>query len=392
MTSGDSHPKGHVWIAANTTWYIHNFRARLVSALIADGYLVTAFSPRDSYVERVTALGAKHVQMEVKNDSTNPIRELVTLVRIFRVLARSRPKLLLTYTPKVNIYCSLAARVLQIPVIANMSGLGTAFVRAGWVRVVSRALYKLSLGHASVLYFQNMEDLNDFVRRALVDPRKAKRIHGSGVDITRFSPQPRNTPTNEFRFLFTSRLLWDKGVAEFVEAARRLKEEFGHVRFRLLGFLDIANPSAVDRRVVHQWHENGVIEYLGASDDVLKQLADVDCVVLPSYYREGVPRSLLEAASVGLPVITTNLPGCRDVVDDGITGYLCIPKDVDDLVRQMKRMILLPESTRRAMGAAARKKITEQFDENDVIQEYLQAIRRVLAADGSTRDTQPSTR
>jgi glycosyltransferase involved in cell wall biosynthesis len=316
--------------------------------------------------------------MELSNDSTNPVREVLTIAKIRSVLKNERPRILLTYTPKVNIYCSLAARTIGIPVIANISGLGRAFVSKGWVQMVSRVLYKFALMHPRVLFFQNNDDLREFAQSNLVDVRKAERLPGSGVDLKRFCPPIHRSPHAEFRFLFTSRLLWDKGVAEYVEAAARLKAEFAHVRCRLLGFPEVANPSAVPRRDVDRWHDTGVIEYLGWTDDVIPFLTDADCVVLPSYYREGVPRSLLEAASMALPIIAADMPGCRDVIDDGVTGYLCKPRSADDLAEKMRQMILLPENARKTMGSAARQKMTREFDEEKVISKYLQAVSRIL--------------
>lgn len=215
---------------------------------------------------------------------------------------------------------------------------------------------------------------------------------GSGVDLVRFVPVEPTTlsladksppageeiPASRERvvFLLVARLLWDKGVGEYVEAAERLRSEYGNVRCRLLGFLDVANPSAVPREVVNRWHGEGIVEFLGSTDDVIPHLADVDCVVLPSY-REGAPRSLLEAAAMGLPVITTDTPGCRDAVEDGLTGYICKPRSTDDLTEKMRRMAELSKEQRQAMGAAGREKMIREFDERIVLQKYAEALATV---------------
>ncbi|MGQ0578867.1 MAG: glycosyltransferase family 4 protein, partial [Betaproteobacteria bacterium] len=337
------------------------------------------------YVSRIEELGARHVHLELKNAGTNPLMELRTVAGVLKCLRRSRPAVLLTFTPKVNIYCSIAARMLGIPVIANVSGLGRGFVEKGWIRTVSRVLYRHALAHSRFVFFQNEEDLAEFVRGKLVDECKAVRLPGSGVDLERFRPRIRTDADSEVRFLFSSRLLWDKGLGEYVEAARRVKAAFGNVRCRLLGFLDVENPSAVPGEEVTRWHGEGVVEYFGATNDVIPHLADVDCVVLPSFYREGVPRSLLEAASMGLPVITTDMPGCRDMVEDGVTGYICKPRSAEDLAEKMQRMAALSRADRLAMGAAGRQKMIREFDERIVLQKYSEALAIILA--GLDRDS-----
>jgi glycosyltransferase involved in cell wall biosynthesis len=230
---------------------------------------------------------------------------------------------LLTYTPKVNIYGSIAAAILGIPVIANISGLGRAFTLGGWLEYVSRALYKLALSHPSVVFFQNEEDKQDFINAGIVDPSKSARLPGSGVDLSRFHPRGKTERANRFVFLLASRLLWDKGVGVFVDAARIVRSKVPQTEFRLLGFADVENPSAISRQQIDQWHAEGIVRYLGVTDDIAQHYANADCFVLPSIYREGVPRSLLEAASMALPIITTDTPGCRDAVDNGLTGLLC---------------------------------------------------------------------
>jgi glycosyltransferase involved in cell wall biosynthesis len=364
----------HICIVANTTWYAFNFRGRLIAELIARGYRATVLAPMDEYAERITALGARHVPLPLNNAGTNPFSELMTVVRIGNLLRRITPTVMLTYTPKVNIYASLAARLLGIPVIANISGLGRAFTAGGWLEAVVRRLYGFALRTPRIVFFQNEDDLEEFVRSGLVSREKAARIPGSGVDLERFAAATNTRHDGECKFLFTSRLLWDKGLAEYVKAARLVKAAAPHTRFLLLGFLDVANPSAVPRDQVERWHRDGIVDYLGSTDDVVSQLAAVDCVVLPSFYREGVPRSLLEAASMGLPVITTDTPGCRDVVEDGVTGYLCRPRDAGDLAAKMMRMAALSAEERTVMGAAGREKMVREFDERIVIARYLEVI------------------
>lgn len=366
----------NIIIAANTSWYIHNFRSRLIVALIEQGYRVTVLAPGDGYVSRLESLGARHLHLEMNNAGTNPLRELLTLARLTVVLRRERPMLILTYTPKVNIYISLAAALTGIPMIANVSGLGSGFMRGGLLKNVILGLYRLALRHPYRVFFQNKEDLTEFIRTGLVAFDKTSLLPGSGVDLERFTPVKR-TGRKQIVFLMVTRLLWDKGVGEFVQAARQLKSRYPETEFRLLGFLDVQNPSAVPRNEVERWVAEGVITYLGSTDEVRPYYIDADCVVLPSFYREGTPRSLLEAASMGLPVITTDSAGCRDVVNNGITGFLCKARDADDLAEKMEQMILLTPEQRTSMGLAGRSKMEQEFDERIVIGRYLAVIREI---------------
>jgi glycosyltransferase involved in cell wall biosynthesis len=365
----------NVLIAANTTWYILNFRSRFISTLIEQGYRVTVLAPKDDYVSRIVALGVQHKHLQLNNASTNPLRELVTLARLVGLLRRKRPELILTYTPKVNIYIALAARLLGIPVVANVSGLGSGFISGGLLKKVMLGLYRMALGYPHKVFFQNQDDRAEFIRANLVPSDKTGLLPGSGVDLDRFTPVQR-TSKNTFVFLLAARLLWDKGVGEYVEAARQVKSKYPEVEFRFLGFLDVQNPSAVSRAEVEHWESEGVITYLGATDDVRPYYADADCVVLPSY-REGMPRTLLEASAMCVPVIGTDAVGCRDAVEDGKTGFLCKPKNAPDLAEKMEKMILLTPEQRAEMGKAGRAKMEAEFDERIVIERYLEVIGEI---------------
>ena len=366
-----------IWIAINTTWNVYNFRRGLISALNGAGFRVAAFAPPDEYIAKVEASGARHVPMQINNAGTNPLRELLSLWRMVRLLEREQPALLLTYTPKVNIYLSLAARVCGIPVVANVSGLGRTFIAGGWLTHIARLMYRIAFSWPERIFFQNVEDKMLFLNAGLAREEQTALIPGSGVDIFHFSPRPKGRDTGGFVFLMVARLIWDKGVREYIEAARQVRGEFPAASFRLLGFLDVPSPSAVPRCEVEAWEHEGIIEYLGSSDDVVSIYGEADCVVLPSY-REGMPRTLLEAASMGLPLIATDVPGCRQVVLDGETGLLCKVQDSMALAETMRRMLLLSPEQRAKMGNAARAKIVREFDEKIVIERYLNLVREIL--------------
>ena len=226
-----------------------------------------------------------------------------------------------------------------------------------------------------LVMFQNRDDRALFIKRRIVAPPNVVVVPGSGVDLAHFAstPMPESEVTT---FLMIARLLWDKGVGEYVAALRLLRAAGLTVRGQLLGFLDVKNRSAIDRETVYAWHREGIIEYLGATDDVRPAIAASHCVVLPSSYREGTPRSLLEASAMGRPVITTDAPGCRDVVDDGVTGYLCEMRDAASLAQSMARFANLHHELQNSMGLAARQKMEHGFDERIVIDTYMQWLDR----------------
>lgn len=366
-----------VALSINASWNIVNFRTGLIRGLQAAGYKVVALSPTDAFSPRLEALGVEHVPIAIDSKGVSPLRDAALLARYARVLRRVRPDVFLGYTAKPNVYGSLAAHALGIPVINNVSGLGTAFIRQGVLTKIVSGLYRVAMRRSGRVFFQNPEDRDRFVSEGIVRPGQAGLLPGSGIDLAHFSPPQPKPDGGPFTFLLVARLLWDKGIREYAEAARLVRAQRPETRFELLGFLDVANRTAVGREDVARWVEEGTIDYLGQSDDVRPHLARADCVVLPSY-REGLPRTLLEAAAMGKPLIATDVPGCRHVVEAGVNGYLCTVRDAQSLAEAMLRMLDLAPDARRAMGAAARRKAEEEYDERRVIALYLEAIGEAL--------------
>jgi len=368
-----------VLLSINTSWNIVNFRSGLVRALVTHGFEVVAASPVDTHTGRLEKIGCRHVSLAMDSKGTNPLADSALFLRYLRLMQRERPDVYLGWTIKPNIYGSLAARFLGIPVINNVSGLGTAFLRDGWLTQVAKFLYRMALNRSACAFFQNRDDCDLFIRSNLVRPGQAQLLPGSGIDLNRFAPipqQPRDVGRGPV-FILISRLLWDKGVGEYVEAARIVTKQLPQARFRLLGFLEVENHSAVPRHIVDGWVQEGTIEYLGQTDEVRPHIAASDCVVLPSY-REGTPRVLLEASAMARPVITTDTPGCRDVVDDGVTGHLCRVRDAHDLAEKMLTFAALSQAARAKIGAAGRAKMEKEYDEEIVIAAYLKAIQQAL--------------
>jgi glycosyltransferase involved in cell wall biosynthesis len=372
-----------VMISINTAWNLTNFRSGLIRALIAKGYEVVAVAPHDGYANRLASLGCRFIALPMDSQGTHPLRDLMLLFRFMKLLHRERPDVFLGYTVKPNLYGSIAASLLSIPVVNNIAGLGAVFIKGGWLVRLVRGLYRLALRRSAKVFFQNGDDRALFIDAGLVKPEQTDLLPGSGIDLTRFSGNEKssmsiaNNNGRAFRFLLIARMLRDKGVVEYVAAAKQIRACWPNVECALLGFLDVQNPAAISTAEMNAWVAEGDVRYLGVSDDVRLEIAQADCIVLPSY-REGTPRTLLEAAAMAKPIITSDAVGCREVVDDGVNGYLCQVRDADDLAAKMHAMLGLSVAEQAAMGQAGRKKMELQFDEKIVINKYLQVVGELI--------------
>jgi glycosyltransferase involved in cell wall biosynthesis len=371
---------------ANTDWYLYNFRRSLALALQRRGYDVLLLSPAGPYGERLRALGLQWEPVPMDRSSLNPFREIKLLWHLWRLFRRERPSLVHSFTIKCAVYGSLTARLARVPARINaVAGMGYVFIsddrKARLLRPIVRMLLKQALGGRSArLILQNPDDVALFERAGLVDSLRVRMIRGSGVDCSRFAVRSRytreNTPALAQRVLLPSRLLWDKGIAEFVSAARQLHAEGRAIIFLLAGDPDPGNPAAVPEATVRSWVKEGVLEWLGHVEDMPTLYASVDMVVLPSY-REGLPKSLIEAAACGLPLVATDVPGCREVIADNEDGLLVPVRDASALAAAIARLLDDHELAAR-LGAAARKKALVEFDERIVIERTIEVYRELL--------------
>ncbi|PCE67626.1 glycosyltransferase family 4 protein [Salinivibrio sp. YCSC6] len=367
-------------ITSNTSWYLYNFRKNTIQALIDKGHQVYAIAPKDEYSVKLEALGARYVPVDIDQGGTNPIKDLKTFIGFLSIYRNVRPDVVLNFTPKNNIYSTVAAKIFGGKSVNNIAGLGAIFINQGVSATIAKWLYKFSQRFANTIFFQNEDDKALFLDNHLANPSITDRLPGSGVDLSRFSARP-SDDDGKVRFLVVARMLYDKGIGHYVEAARKLKAEYGDsVECRLLGFVGVNNPTAVSKEEMQQWVDEGVVTYLGVSDKVEDEMAEVDCVVLPSFYREGVPKSLLEAGAMGKPIITTDNVGCRETVDHSVNGYLCEPKSTESLYAAMKEMIEVGHSKRLIMGQASREKMQSTFDEKIIINKYMDAVESALKA------------
>lgn len=371
-----------VVIAANAAWNLVNFRSRLIGALIADGYDMIGAAPPDRQAEEALgAIGCRFHSVPVDSKGVSPRQDLRTLIAFDRLFRDERPLAFLGYTVKPNVYGSIAATRRGVPAINNVSGLGTAFIAKTWLTPVVERLYRVGLRRSRIVFFQNPDDAALFVGRGLVRASQVRMLPGSGVDLGHFEPAAWRPPDGEIVFLMIARLLRDKGVVEFVDAARACRERNPAMRFRILGFRGSENRTAIPEDQVDAWIAKGTIDYLGAASDVRPHIAAADCVVLPSY-REGTSRVLLEAAAMARPLVATDVPGCREVVDEGVNGHLCHVRDADDLARAMDAVAAAGAARRAEMGAAGRAKVAREFDERIVIDAYRDALARIAGERG----------
>ena len=317
-------------------------------------------------------LGVERIPVELNHSGLNPIADLRLLWAYRKILKRLSPAAFLGFTIKPNIYGCLAARMWGVPAIANISGLGTVFMKRSLLTRFVSGMYRVALRHAKAVFFQNREDLELFVGNGIVRRDQARLLPGSGIDCERFPPEPLHSGPP--RFLLIGRLLGDKGVREFVEAARRVRLRNPATVFQLLGPIDEGNRTSIRPAELAAWVAEGVVEHLGVADDVRPFIAAASAIVLPSY-REGLPRSLLEGAAMARPLIAADVPGSRDVIEHGVNGLLCEARSSDALEHAIETFIAMSPADRRAMGLAGRALVEQQFGEDRVIEAYLDAIR-----------------
>lgn len=368
--------KPKVVIAANGSWNVVNFRAGLIHGLRAAGFEPIVIAPDDGTSrERMAELGVERIPVRIERSSLNPMADLRLLREYRSILKRLKPAAFLGFTIKPNIYGSIAASKLGIPALPNVSGLGTAFMRPGLLQAFVIRLYRYAFRDVPYVFFQNPDDRQLFVSCGIVEAARTGLLPGSGVDLDRFAPTP--LPDGPPIFLLIARMLRDKGVPEFVEAARLVASRGSGTRFQLLGPVDEGNRTAIPRKRIDEWVREGTVEYLGTTDDVRPYVSAASAVVLPSY-REGLPRSLLEGAAMARPLIATNVAGCREVVEEGVNGFLCVPGDPLSLAGAMQNFVDLPQESKATMGAASRQKVQERFSEQVVVRAYVDALNRLI--------------
>jgi len=371
-----------ILLFANTEWYLYNFRLSLAMALRDAGHEVLLVSPPGPYGEKLQALGFRWLPAPMQRLSLNPLRELALLWWLYRLLRNEQVDLVHGFTIKCVVYGALVARLAGVPArVSAVAGMGYVFIsdsaKARLLRPLVRLLMRAALdGRNARLILQNPDDVALFEQARLVSPQRIRLIPGSGVNCQRFVPRAAELPAGEFRVVLPARLLWDKGLAEYVQAARLLRAEGRALVFQLAGEPDAGNPASVPAATVQGWVAEGLIQWLGHVDDMPALFQSVNAVILPSY-REGLPKGLIEAGACALPLVTTDVPGCREVVEDGVNGLLVPVKDAAALAAALARLQDDPDLCAR-LGHAARAKALAEFDERIVIARTLDVYRELL--------------
>ena len=362
-------------VVSNTSWNIYNFRLGLIKSLQNEGHEVYTIAPFDDYSKYLVQLGYKFERVSMDSRGANPLKDIALTIELFRIYKNIRPDVILHFTIKPNIYGSFAAQLLKIPVINNVCGLGTVFLKKGLVSQVAKIMYKLSFRYPRRVLFQNYADRELFLSKNLIKESRTGVVPGSGINLEKFMFDSLSKK-KEFTFLLISRLIHDKGILEYINAIRKLKERGINAKFQLLGPIDEQHKRGIPEKIIKSWIDSNTVDYLGKVEDVREFIRNADCVVLPSY-REGTPRTLLEASSMGRPIIATDVAGCNSVVLNEFSGLLCKVKDSDDLALKMEKMLRLTFEERQEMGRRGRIRTESFYDEKLVIDKYLEEISKI---------------
>jgi glycosyltransferase involved in cell wall biosynthesis len=357
---------------SNISWSLYNFRRGLMAEIKNRGHEVVFCAARDEYTLKLQESGFRYVPISLDRKGTNILKDTCLFFSLIKIYYKEKPDWIFHNSTKPFLYGAIAAYLTGRRCINTHSGLGYLFINMGFLTRFLLVFYRIAGFCATKTFFQNKDDVQLFLSKRLIEAEKCVLVGGSGVNTDFFKPdKEKDDGSSEegFTFLFLGRILWDKGIGELIESVRIVKKTYPLLKVNFLGMIDNGNPAGISRSQVERWEEEGLIKYLGETVCVKPYLENCDCVILPSY-REGMPRALLEAASMELPVITTDVPGCRFAVENGVTGLLVKVRDPIDLARAMKEMIEMPKSQRRKMGEEGRAKVIREYSERAVIGAY----------------------
>lgn len=357
-----------VMILANSSSGLYEFRRELLEELLKE-HEVTICLPHGDYIEEMMEMGCDFIPSELLDrHGTNPLKELQLLSFYKKVLLENRPNIVFTYTIKPNVYGGMICGKLNIPYVANITGLGTAVENRGILQLVTSTLYKCGLRKAQKVFFQNSEN-RDFMLRKKIVKENYDLLPGSGVNLERFCVQ--DYPKKEtVDFVFVGRVMKEKGIDQYFEAAEFIKKKYPQTRFHVCGTFEQDY-----RERLLNLQEEKIVEYHGKVKDMKSVYQMISCTIHPTYYPEGLSNVLLESAASGRPIITTDRAGCREVIDDGVNGFVCKQKDSEDLIKQIEKFLALSWEERKRMGLAGRKKVEKDFNRRIVINKYLQEVR-----------------
>lgn len=355
---------------ANSDTVVYNFRIELVERLLSENHEVYIASPYGERIDDLIRLGCQYEKTKISRHGKNPFED-IRLLRSYKDLLRHiRPDIVFTYTIKPNIYGGVACGQMHIPYVVNITGLGTAVEQKGILQIVTTTLYRLALRKAQKVFFQNQENMAFMIDRGIVKQRY-ELLPGSGVNLNHYQPLP--YPSGEtIDFVFVARVMKEKGIDQYLDAAKYIRNKYPYTRFHICGAYEQDYVS-----VVETLQQKGVVIYQGQIRDMIPFYRMASCTVHPTYYPEGMSNVLLESCASARPIITTDRSGCREIVEDGVNGFVCKQQDSEDLIKQIERFLALPYERRRAMGLAGREKVEKEFDRQIVVDAYLKEVERI---------------
>ncbi|SMP56700.1 glycosyltransferase family 4 protein [Anoxynatronum buryatiense] len=359
-----------ILILSNHHSYTYNFRKEVIQKLLDEGYEIYITLPYGEKVKRLEAMGCSYIESPLDRRGMNPVSDLRLMKSYYGLMKKIRPKLVLSYTIKPNIYGGIICRILKIPIIANVTGLGTAVGNEGVLQKIVVALYKSAFKKATCIFFQNESNRDFFIKKG-ISLNRYKVIPGSGININDFSYRDYPNDSGIVRFLYIGRIMKDKGIEELIEAAKRIKKDHENVHFDALGFCEDGYKEKVDFL-----QKNKLITFHGVIDNVRDYIEKCNAVIHPTYH-EGMSNVLLEAAATGRPVLASEIPGCREIFDEGVSGFGFEAKNIDSLTQAILKFMKLSNQERMKMGIAGRRKIEKEFDRTIIVEEYLKEISRV---------------
>ncbi len=355
---------------ANKLWDIYIFRGRVIKKLVEDGHEIIVIAPDDGRIDMKKELGVKVIDIAVDKRGINPIKDLKLMITLLKIYRKENPDLIFHYTIKLNIFGTLAAKILNKKNIAILTGLGYSFVNKGLISTLVKILYKFSLMFPSEVWVLNNDDKLLLIEEKIVGKNKVFILPSEGVDIKKYRPIISERDDDKIIFLMIARAFYDKGFGEYAKAAKILKEKYGsHIECQFLGALGESQRSGVDELEMKKIQEEGSLIYLGTTNDVPNIVKNCDCIVLPSY-REGISMVLLEGAAMEKPLVATYVTGCKEIIEDGKTGYLVEPKSVSSLLEGMEKLINLSKKERVLFGVLGREKVMKEFQDEIIIEIY----------------------
>lgn len=360
-----------ILVLTNSFSGLHNFRREVMQALVENGYKLTISAPFDDKTHFFEEMGCKLIDTQFNRKGLNPLKDIALMLRYRKIIKTVKPDVVLSYTIKPNLYGGMACQLCGVPQLANITGLGSAVENPGWLQRLTIFLYKVGLRKTHTVFFQNKANM-EFCKQHRMIKGTARLIPGSGVNLQHHHLQDYPAKDEPMRFIFISRLLREKGIEEYLTAAHEIKAKYPETEFHILGSCEENYQERMERL-----QKDGIVFYHGRQKDVRPYIGKAWCTVHPSYYPEGMSNVLLESCAAGRPIITTDRPGCGEIVDDGVNGFIVKQRDGYDVARKIEAFIALPYEKKREMGLAARLKVEREFDRQIVVREYLSVIESI---------------